>query len=54
MATTTQDRDLQKPGRPEQTTHETLLHDEADSAVASQAIHDVVRSVRTGSPLAQQ
>jgi pimeloyl-ACP methyl ester carboxylesterase len=36
------------------TTHETLLYDEADSAVASQAIHDVVRSVRTGSPLAQQ
>jgi pimeloyl-ACP methyl ester carboxylesterase len=36
------------------TTHESLLYDEADSAVASQAIHDVVRSVRTGSPLAQQ
>jgi pimeloyl-ACP methyl ester carboxylesterase len=36
------------------TTHKTLLHDETDSAQAIQAIHDVVRSVRTGSPLAQQ
>ena len=36
------------------TTHRTLLHDETDSAHAIQAIHDVVRSVRTGSPLAQQ
>ena len=32
------------------TTHESLLHDETDSAQASQAIHDVLRSVRTGSP----
>ena len=36
------------------TTHKTLVYDEADSAVASQAIHDVVRSVRTGSPLVPQ
>jgi pimeloyl-ACP methyl ester carboxylesterase len=36
------------------TTHASLLHDETDSAQASQAIRDVVRSVRTGSPLAQQ
>src|SRR5215212_11484516 len=36
------------------TTHATLLHDETDAAQASQAIHDVLRSVRTGSPLAQQ
>ena len=33
------------------TTHETLVYDEADSAVASQAIRDVVRSVRAGSQL---
>jgi pimeloyl-ACP methyl ester carboxylesterase len=36
------------------TTHALLLHDETSSATASQAIHDVLRSVRTGSPLAQQ
>src|SRR5215212_7563316 len=36
------------------TIHATLLHDETDAAQASQAIHDVLRSVRTGSPLAQQ
>jgi pimeloyl-ACP methyl ester carboxylesterase len=34
------------------TTHETLLYDEADSAAAIQAIHDVVVSVRTSRPLA--
>ena len=33
------------------TTHESLLYDEADSAVASQAIQDVVESVRTAQPL---
>jgi hypothetical protein len=33
------------------TTHESLLYDEADSAAASQAIHDVVASVRTSQPL---
>jgi pimeloyl-ACP methyl ester carboxylesterase len=33
------------------TTHESLLYDEADSAAASQAIHDVVVSVRTSRPL---
>ena len=36
------------------TTHASLLYDEADSAAASQAIHDVLRSVRTGSPLVPQ
>jgi hypothetical protein len=36
------------------TTHATLLHVETAAAQASQAIHDVLRSVRTGSPLAQQ
>ncbi|HET9649111.1 MAG TPA: alpha/beta fold hydrolase [Microlunatus sp.] len=34
------------------TTHESLLDDETDSAAASQAIHDVVESVRTSRPLA--
>jgi pimeloyl-ACP methyl ester carboxylesterase len=34
------------------TTHESLLYDEADSAAASQAIHDVVAAVRTSQPLA--
>jgi pimeloyl-ACP methyl ester carboxylesterase len=34
------------------TTHETLLYDEAHSAAASQAIRDVVVSVRTSRPLA--
>ena len=33
------------------TTHETLLYDEADAAAASQAIHDLVVSVRTSRPL---
>ena len=33
------------------TTHETLLYDEADSAAAIQAIHDVINSVRTARPL---
>jgi pimeloyl-ACP methyl ester carboxylesterase len=36
------------------TTHESLIGDETDSAAASQAIHDVVASVRTGSPLVPQ
>ena len=50
MATTTQDRDLQKPGRPEQTTHEALLDDEADSAAAGQAIRDVVGPYAPAAP----
>jgi hypothetical protein len=33
-------------------THASLLDDEADAAVASQAIHDVVVAVRTSQPLA--
>ena len=33
-------------------THDSLISDEADSAAASQAIHDVVVSVRTSHPLA--
>jgi pimeloyl-ACP methyl ester carboxylesterase len=33
------------------TTHESLLYDEADSAQASQAIRDVITAVRTGRPL---
>jgi pimeloyl-ACP methyl ester carboxylesterase len=33
------------------TTHETLLYDDAGSAAASQAIHDLVVSVRTSRPL---
>jgi hypothetical protein len=32
-------------------THASLLDDEADAVVASQAIHDVVTAVRTGRPL---
>src|SRR5215216_933064 len=32
-------------------THASLLEDEADSAAASTAIHDVVESVRTSRPL---
>jgi pimeloyl-ACP methyl ester carboxylesterase len=36
------------------TTHETLLYDEAHSAAASQAIRDVVASVRTSRPLASR
>jgi hypothetical protein len=34
------------------TTHQSLLDDEADSAAASKAIHDVVVAVRTSRPLA--
>ena len=33
-------------------THASLLEDEADAAAASQAIHDVVASVRNSQPLA--
>jgi pimeloyl-ACP methyl ester carboxylesterase len=33
------------------TTHDSMLSDPADSAAASQAIHDVVEAVRTGRPL---
>ena len=33
------------------TTHNTVLHDETDSAQAIQAIHDVIESVRTSLPL---
>ena len=33
------------------TTHQPLTEDEADSAAASQAIRDVVASVRTSQPL---
>jgi hypothetical protein len=33
-------------------THASLLEDEADAAVASKAIHDVVVAVRTSRPLA--
>jgi hypothetical protein len=33
-------------------THDSLVSDEADSAAASQAITDVVASVRTSRPLA--
>ena len=33
-------------------THDSLISDEADAAVASQAIHDVIISVRTSQPLA--
>jgi pimeloyl-ACP methyl ester carboxylesterase len=36
------------------TTHESLSDDEADSAAASTAIHDVVTSVRTSQPLASR
>jgi pimeloyl-ACP methyl ester carboxylesterase len=36
------------------TTHASLLYDETDSGAASQAIGDVLRSVRTGSPLVPQ
>ena len=32
-------------------THDSLMSDKADAAVASQAIRDVVTSVRTGQPL---
>jgi pimeloyl-ACP methyl ester carboxylesterase len=35
-------------------THASLLSDEADAAVASQAIHDVVIAVRTSRPLASR
>jgi pimeloyl-ACP methyl ester carboxylesterase len=33
------------------TTHDSMVSDEADSAAASQAIHDLVEAVRTGRPL---
>ena len=33
-------------------THDSLISDEADAAVASQAIHDAIVSVRTSQPLA--
>jgi hypothetical protein len=33
------------------TTHDSMVSDEADSAAASQAIHDVLEAVRTGRPL---
>jgi pimeloyl-ACP methyl ester carboxylesterase len=36
------------------TTHETLLYDETDSAQASRAIHDVIESVRTARPLTRR
>jgi hypothetical protein len=36
------------------TTHESLLDDQADSAIASQAIHDVVAAVRTSHRLPPQ
>src|SRR5215207_2067081 len=36
------------------TTHQSLLDDEADSAAASQAIHDVVVAVRTSRPLPRE
>jgi pimeloyl-ACP methyl ester carboxylesterase len=36
------------------TTHQSLLDDEADSAAASKAIHDVVASVRSSQPLASR
>lgn len=36
------------------TTHQSLLDDEADSAAASQAIHDVVTAVRTSDRLPPQ
>jgi pimeloyl-ACP methyl ester carboxylesterase len=35
-------------------THESLLDDQADSAAASKAIHDVVVSIRTSTPLASR
>jgi pimeloyl-ACP methyl ester carboxylesterase len=35
----------------EATTHNSMISDEADSAAASQATHDVVEAVRTGRPL---
>ena len=36
------------------TTHQSLLDDEADSAAASKAIHDVVAAVRSSQPLASR
>ncbi len=36
------------------TTHQSLIDDEADSAAASAAIHDVVASVRTSQPIASR
>jgi hypothetical protein len=38
--------------RHAQATHDSLISDEADAAAASQAIRDVVISVRTAQPLA--
>ena len=33
------------------TTHASLIEDRGDAATASQAIHDVVESIRAGTPL---
>ena len=33
------------------TTHDSMISDPADSAAASQAIHDVIEAVRTARPL---
>jgi len=33
------------------TTHMSLIEDQGDAAMASQAIHDVVASIRAGTPL---
>jgi hypothetical protein len=33
------------------TTHASLIEEKGDAAMASQAIHDVVESIRTGKPL---
>jgi len=33
------------------TTHASLIEDKGDAAIASQAIHDVIESIRTGKPL---
>src|SRR3989449_6753443 len=35
------------------TTHASLIEDKGDAAMASQAIHDVVESIRTANPLRQ-
>jgi hypothetical protein len=34
-------------------THTSLLADEADAAVASQAVRDVITSIRSGRPLSR-
>ena len=44
--------DQQSPPGHADATHDSLVNDEADSAAASQAIHDVVEAVRTAQPLA--